>query len=447
MTRARLRRTARWTRLALSAFAILAPLLSACATGPDTGPGAVHVLTAKGTVNPVMARYIDRGIDKAEDEEATAVVIRLDTPGGLLSSMDDIIERILTSDVPVVVYVWPSGGQAASAGTYITYASHVAAMAPGTVIGSATPIQGNGDDIGGDLRDKLIGNSVSKIRGLAELRGRNADWGEKAVRDGISAHSGEALGLNIVEYIADDVPDLLRQIDGTTVSLEAGQVRTLETADAPIAYNGTNFLEDFLNIIADPNIAFLLISLGSLAIFIEFINPGVIFPGVFGVISLLLGFFALSVLPFNWAGVALIMFAFVLFGLEVFIVSHGILGVGGAVSLVLGGILLTSGNDTEFRVDTWVIAAVAAPMLGFAALVIANALRIRNRPAQMGIETVVGRLAVARSALDPQGFVFMDGEYWGAEAEDPPVGAGEKVTITQVKGLKLKVRKLPTEGE
>jgi membrane-bound serine protease (ClpP class) len=419
----------------------------ACAAGPEAEPGAVHVLTADGTVNPVMNRYIDRGIDNAEDEEAGAVVIRLDTPGGLLTSMDDIIERILASRVPVIVYVWPQGGEASSAGTYITYAAHVAAMAPATTIGSATPIQGNGDDIGDDLRDKLIGRSVSKIRNLAEMRGRNADWGEDAVRDGISAHSGEAIDLNIVEYVADDLDDLLEQIDGSEVRLDNGDEVVLATDGAQVTYNNTNFVEDFLNIIADPNIAFLLISLGSLAIFVEFIHPGSIFPGVFGVISLLLGFFALSVLPFNWAGVALIMFAFILFGLEVFVTSHGILGIGGAVSLIFGGILLTSGNDTGFKVDTWVILVVAAPMIGFAALILANAARIRGLPERVGYSTIVGKLAVARSALDPTGFVFMDGEYWGAEVEDGSVQPGEQVKVTQVKGLKLKVRKVAPEGE
>jgi membrane-bound serine protease (ClpP class) len=320
-------------------------------------------------------------------------------------------------------------------------------MAPGTTIGSATPISGSGDDLGDDLRNKLIGNSVSKIRGLAELRGRNADWGEDAVRDGISAHSGEAIELNIVEYIADDLDDLLAQIDGVEVKMDDGRELVLNTEGAEIAYNDTNFIEDFLAVIADPNIAFLLLSLGSLAIFIEIIHPGGIFPGVFGVISLLLGFFALSVLPFNWAGVALIMFAFILFGLEMFITSHGVLGTGGAVSLILGGMLLTSGNPPEFRVDLWVVLAIAAPMIGLAVLVMLNAARIRGLPAQIGIETVVGRTAVARSPLNPAGFVFMDGEYWSAEAENGEVNAGERVLITQIKGLRLKVKKLGSKGE
>ena len=436
MSKARLRRTAKIFRLSLAMFAVFGPLLSlACSSGPDTPPGAIHVLTANDEVGPVMERYLDRGIGQAEDQEAGAVVIRLDTPGGLISSMNDIIKRILDSDVPVVVYVWPSGGQAASAGTYITYASHVAAMAPGTVIGSATPISGNGDDIGDDLRNKLIGNSVSKIRELARLRDRNADWGEEAVRDGISANAGEAIDLNIVEYIADDLQDLLQQIDGAEGALDNGQAFTLHTEGVAVEYNNTNFIEDILGILADPNIAFLLLSLGSLALFIEIIHPGGIFPGTFGVISLLLGFFALSVLPFNWAGVTLIMFAFILFGLEMFVVSHGILGIGGAVALVLGGLLLTSDNPPGFQVSPWLVFSLAAALAAFVVFVVVNMVRIRRMPARVGADTVVGRTAVARSALNPSGFVMLDGEHWQAEAEDGEVQAGEQVVITEISGL------------
>ena len=442
MTSTRRRVYARGTRVVLALFAIIAPLFSAaCSAGPDTEPGAVHVLTTDGDVNPVMVRYIDRGISKAEDEDAAAVVIRLDTPGGLVTSMDDIIERILEAEVPVVVYVWPPGSHAASAGTYITYASHVAAMAPATRIGAATPIQGTGEDLEGDLRNKVINDSVEKIRELAELRGRNADWGEEAVREGASAGASRALELNIVEYIAEDLDDLLSQIDGHEVELQNGEELVLSTADAEVAFNDTNFVEDFLDVLADPNIAFLLLSLGSLAIFIEIIHPGAIFPGVFGVISLLMAFFALSVIPFNWAGVALIMFAFVLFGLELFVTSGGVLGLGGAVALVLGGFLLTSGNPEGFTVSPWVVWGVAIVLGMMVIFAFVNILSIRRKPPTVGVETMVGRQAVARSAIDPQGFVFMDGEYWRAESEGGSIPQGSRVIITELKGLKLKVKR------
>ncbi|RLC56006.1 MAG: nodulation protein NfeD, partial [Chloroflexi bacterium] len=319
MTHYRAKRMRQLRLFLFAAFIVLAAVLLACNSGPDTSPGAVHVLTTDGVVNPVMDRYIDRGIGAAENRDAAAIVIRLDTPGGLLSSMDDIIQNSLASEVPVIVYVSPSGGQAASAGTYITYAAHVAAMSPATVIGSATPISGTGADLEGDLRNKVIENSVEKIRDLAALRDRNADWAEDAVRKGISAPSSEAVGLNIVEYIASDLDDLLQQIDGRAVTLQGGEEVVLETAGAEIAFNNRNFVERFLDVLADPNIAFLLLSLGSLALFIELFNPGSIFPGVFGVIALVMAFFSLSVIPFNWAGVALIMFAFILFGLELFV--------------------------------------------------------------------------------------------------------------------------------
>jgi len=418
----------------------------ACAGGPGGGPGDVHVLTSEGIVNPVMERYIDRGIDAAEDEEASAVVIRLDTPGGLISSMNDIVKRILAARVPVMVYVTPPGGQAASAGTFITMSGHVAAMAPSTRIGAAHPVGGGGEEIEGPLNDKITNDSVALIRSLALRYDRNADWAEDAVRNSVSANDTEALALNVVDYRAPDLNDLLRQADGRQVALEGAREVTLATANADIVYNDRNFIESFLDIIAEPNIAFLLLSLGSLALIIELTHPGAIFPGVFGVISLLLGFFALSVLPFNWAGVALILFAFILFGLELFIVSHGILGIGGAVSLVLGGLLLTSGNPPELQVSRWLVFTMAAALGAFVLFVLVNIIRARRMPAQMGIETVVGRQAVARSPLDPQGFVFLDGEYWSAETEEGSVQPGERVVITEVRGLKLKVKRQPSEG-
>ncbi|HUF53976.1 MAG TPA: nodulation protein NfeD [Dehalococcoidia bacterium] len=430
-----------------AAFTVTAALLFACSAGPDTQPGAVHVLTTDGQVNPVMERYLDRGIDAAEDADAAAVVIRLDTPGGLLSSTDDITKRILEADVPVVIYVWPSGGQAASAGTFITYASHVAAMAPSTVIGAATPISGTGEDLNEDLRNKVVGNAVAKIRGYADLRGRNADWAEEAVRDGVSAQSSEAVEMNIVEYVADNLDDLLSQIDGHEVALEGGRELVLNTADAEVAFNDRTLVERFLEVVADPNIAFLLLSLGSIALFIEILNPGSIFPGVFGVIALLVAFLALSVIPFNWAGVALIMFAFVLFGLEMFVTSGGVLGVGGAISLILGGLVLTHGNEPGLQVSEELVIITAAILGAAVIFVFVNMLRIRGMPAQVGLETVVGRVVTARSALAPRGFVFMDGEMWRAEAEDGDIQAGDRVIITQIKGLKLKVRKPTDEPE
>lgn len=440
-------------RFAAAVVAIaLGGTIFACAGGPDAAPGAVHVLTADGTVNPVMDRYLDRGIDAAEDEQAEAVVIRLDTPGGLLSSTEDIQRRILNAEVPVVVHVWPSGGRAASAGTFITYASHVAAMSPSTRIGAATPVGSGGEDIEGDLGNKVVNDAVANIRGLAEERGRNADWAEDAVREGISANANEALELNVIEYVAQDVDDLLDQIDGRQVELRNGDTVTLATAEAAVVFNDTNFIEDFLNIIADPNIAFILLSLGSLALFIEILNPGGIFPGVFGVIALIIGFLALSVLPFDWAGVALIFFAFVLFGLEIFVTSGGVLGIGGVVSLILGGLILGQSNPPEFggdvHVSPWLVYGLAATLGAMVLFVLGSIIRIRKMPVAVGVETMIGSMGVVRTALDPSGYVHIRGENWAADSETgQDIQSGERVKVVEVKGLRLKVQKVEPEGE
>ena len=427
-------------------FLILGVAGFACGGGPGAPPDAVHVLTADGVVGPVMERYLDRGIDAAEDEQGEAVVIRLDTPGGLISSMNGIVKRILSSEVPVIVYVSPQGGQAASAGTFITMAAHVAAMAPATRLGAATPVGSGGEEIQGPLGDKVTNDAAAQIKALAELRGRNQEWAESAVRDAVSANATEALALNVVDLVANDLDELLNSVDGRDITLYSDREVTLQTADAEVVFNNMSFVERFLDVIADPNISLLLLSLGSLAIFIEIVNPGVIFPGVFGVIALILGFFSLSVLPFNWAGVALIIFAFVLFGLEIFVPSGGILGGGGVVALILGGLLLTSGNPPEFQVSRWLLFGLAAAMGAIVIFVLVNIMRIRMMPAQVGIETFVGHEAVVRSTLDPQGFVFLDGERWTAESEEGTIQEGERVVITEVHGLRLKVRKQEPEG-
>jgi len=427
-------------------FLALGALSFSCSGGPGAPPDSVHVLTADGVVGPVMERYLDRGIGAAEDERATAVVIRLDTPGGLITSMNGIVKRILSSGVPVIVYVSPSGGQAASAGTFITMAAHVSAMAPATRLGAAHPVGSSGEEIQGPLNDKITNDAAAQIRALAKLRGHNEEWAESAVRDSIAANTDEAVALNVVDLEATDLDRLLADIDDREVKLDTGRQVTLQTADAEVVFNDMNFIERFLDLIADPNIALLLLSLGTLALFIELVHPGAIFPGVFGVIALVIGFFALSVLPFNWAGVVLIVFAFILFGLELFVPSGGILGGGGVVALILGGLLLTSGNPPEFQVSRWLVIGLAAAMGTMVLFVLVNILRIRSMPALVGIESAVGRSAVARSVLDPTGFVVIDGEHWSAESEDGTVQPGETVVITEVRGLKLKVKRQPEGG-
>ncbi|MEE8369908.1 MAG: nodulation protein NfeD [Dehalococcoidia bacterium] len=429
-------------RLTIAAVLIILGVVGfACAGGLGAPPDAVHVLTADGVVGPVMERYLDRGIDAAEDEEGAAVVIRLDTPGGLLSSTRDIVQRILGAEIPIAVYVSPPGARAASAGTFITAAANFAVMAPGTNIGAASPVASGGEDVPTTLEKKIEEDTRALIRSIADVRGRNSQALEETVTEARAYTAREAVEKNIVDFVAGDLDELLDSIDGRQVTLGSGREVTLQTANADQVFNNMNFIERFLDLIADPNIALLLLSLGSLAIFIEIVNPGVIFPGVFGVIALLLGFFSLSVIPFNWAGVALIIFAFILFGLEIFVPSGGILGGGGVVALILGGLLLTSGNPPEFQVSRWLLIGLATAMGAMVVFVLVNIVRIRMMPVQVGVETLVGHEAVARSVLDPEGFVFLEGEIWSAESEEGAIQSGERVVITEVQGLRLKVRK------
>ena len=430
-------------RLTIAAvFLVLGVVGFACGGAPGAAPGAVHVLTTDSVVGPVMERYLDRGIDAAEDEDASAVVIRLDTPGGLLSSTRDIVQRILGAEVPLVVYVSPRGARAASAGTFITAAANVAVMAPGTNIGAASPITTGGEDVPTTLEKKIEEDTRALIRSIADVRGRNSEVLEETVTEARSYTAREAVEKNIVDFIADDLDELVESIDGREVTLSSGRQVTIQSADAEVVFNNMSLSERFLDLIADPNIALLLLSLGSLAIFIEIVNPGVIFPGVFGVIAMILGFFSLSVIPFNEAGVALIIFAFVLFGLEIFVPSGGILGAGGAVAFILSGLFfLTSGNPPEFQVDRWLVIGLGAAMGAIVVFVMVNVVRIRRMPAQVGVETMVGHEAVARSVLSPEGLVFLEGETWSAESEEGIIQSGERVVITEVHGLTLKVRK------
>jgi membrane-bound serine protease (ClpP class) len=438
-TRARRRPSA--PRGLLAALLFLIGLAAACAPSIDQRE-AVHVLTYDGTVDPVMARYVDRGIDEAEDTDARAVVLRLDTPGGLVSSMEDIVKRINSSEVPVIVYVWPSGAHAASAGTFITMAGHIAAMAPGTRIGAASPVGPGGEDIEGTLGEKVEEDLAAFLRGIAEERGRNVEWAEDAVRNAVSASSDEAVELGVVDFEAQTLDDVLEQSEGRTVAVgEQGTEVTLRVIDAPVVENNRTFIERFLALLSDPNIAFLLLSLGALGLVFEFAVPGHIFPGVFGAIALVLAFFALGTLPVNWAGVALILLAFVLFGLEVYIAGFGALGIGGIVALILGGLLLTTSGNPEFQVNRWLVIGLSLLLGAFVLSAVSALVRTRRMPAYTGSQALVGRVAVARTALDPEGLVFFEGGRWSATAEDAPVLEGERVTITEVHGLKLRVLK------
>lgn len=411
----------------------------------ETASLRIDVLTVKGTINPVLTDYIGRGIEQAGETGAQAVIIQMDTPGGLDTAMRDIIQSIVNAEVPVVVYVSPAGARAASAGAFITLSAHVAVMAPNTAIGAATPVALGGDGeaaMSDEMKRKILNDAIAYIRDIAETHGRNADWAEKAVREGVSATSQEALRLNVVDMVASDLDTLIAQLNGRQVTLIDGTAVTLNTQGAPINHVKMKLIEDFLYAIADPNIAYLLLSLAMLGIMVEIFNPGLIFPGVVGAISLLLAFFSLGVLPVNWAGVLLIVLAFGLFVGEVLTTAFGLFTVGGVTALVIGSLILFKGGSPLFRVDLWLIATVTVIIAAVFAFVVNRAIRAHRKQASTGREELIGKRAVVKVALDPEGTVFYKGERWAAISEDKgSVEPGEEVIITAVDGLTLHVIK------
>lgn len=405
----------------------------------------VDVLRVKGAITPVLAGYIDRGIELAEEHGATACIIEMDTPGGLDSAMRDIVQHILEADVPVVVYM-PTGARAASAGAFITLAAHVAVMAPATEIGAAHPVAIGEDGMDETMEDKVVNDAVAYIRSIAETRGRNADWAEAAVRESKSSPASEALELGVIDFMAGNMDDLLAQLDGWQVTLLSGEVVTLETEGANINYTGMSSIERFLFAITDPNIAYILLSLGMLGIMLELFSPGTIFPGVVGAICLLLAFYGLGMLPVNYVGIILIVLAFGLFIAEMFTATNGLLSLGGIASLAIGSMVLMT--NPLFRINPVLIAGVVIAITAFFVFVIASVLRTHRTRQQTGRDAMVDKVAVARTSLDPKGRVFVHGELWEATVDEGKVEPGEEVVITKVDGLRLVVtKKNKTGGE
>ena len=433
----------RCMRLALSACAavlVLGAAPSAAKAPPTTDKPVVDVLTMDGAIQPISAQVIVQAIGRSERDKREALVIRLDTPGGLDTAMRDIIKRILVSEVPVVVYVSPAGGRAASAGTFIAYAAHVSAMSPGTSIGAATPVNVGGGDTGKDLARKVRNDAVSYIRSLAAQRGRNADWAEKAVREGGSLPEDEALKLHVVDYVARDLDELLRRIDGRKVTI-AGLTRTLHTKDAVVHEVSATWRQKILGRILDPNIAYILFILGFYGILFELSNPGAILPGIVGGICLLLAFLAFQALPVNLTGLFLILFAMLLFVVDIKVQSHGLLAVGGIVSLVLGSLVLLSGDGGAMRVSLSVIVTVVIATVLFFGFVVGAGFRALRRKPVTGREGLVGERGVALTELGPrEGRIFVHGEYWVAEA-DERIEKGAPVVVDRVDGMRLRVRK------
>ena len=411
----------------------------AAPTAPSDKP-VMDVLTIEGAIQPISAQVIVQAIGRAERDKREALVIRLDTPGGLDTAMRDIIKRILISEVPVVVYVAPAGSRAASAGTFIAYAAHVSAMSPGTSIGAATPVNLGGGDVQKDMKRKVQNDAVSYIRSLATQHGRNADWAEKAVREGGSLPEDEALKLHVVDYVARDLDELSRKMDGRTVTV-AGLARTLHTRDAVRHEMGASWRQKLLGRIIDPNVAYILFILGFYGLLFELSNPGAILPGIVGGICILLAFLAFQALPVNLTGVFLILFAMLLFVVDVKVQSHGLLSVGGVVSLVLGSLILMSGEGGTMRISLSVILTVAVVTMLFFAFVVGAGYRALRRKPLTGREGLVGERGVAVTDLPSgEGRIFVHGAYWAAEA-DERIEKGAPVIVDKVDGLRLRVHK------
>ena len=416
-------------------------ITASIAVEAQAATSTIDVLQVKGTVNPVLVDYIKHGIDHAEDNNAIACIIQLDTPGGLVTSMLDIVEDIVNAQVPVVVYVSPAGGWAASAGVFITMAAHVAAMAPATNIGAAHPVAVGGEaEMSETQEEKILSIIASKAKTIAELQGRNAEWAERAVRESVSATEQEALELNVIDMVAPDLDSLISQLDGRQVTMLDGSVVTLHTQGATVNHVKMSWTEGFLYAIADPNIAYLLLSLAMLGLMVEISNPGLIFPGIVGGICGLLAFYSLGVLPVNYAGVLLIVLAFGLFIAEVFTTTFGLFTAGGITSLVIGSLILFKGGPL-FQVDWRLIGGVAIFVTALLGFVVSRVIRAHRRQASTGREELVGKRAVVKVALAPEGTVFFKGERWTAVSEKGRVEPGEEVIITRVDGLILYVIK------
>ena len=394
-----------------------------------------------GIINPATARFITQSIDQATQQGAQCLIIKLDTPGGLMDSMRMIIKKMLTASIPVIVYVAPSGARAASAGVFITMAAHIAAMAPTTHIGAAHPVNlGEGKE-NKTMSEKIVNDTVSYIKTIAKNRGRNAEWGEKAVRESVSITSEEALKLKVIDFISPDVQDLLARIDGKVIKLEGGITRTLLTKGVQPRSVQMSWRYKILDIISNPTIAYILLMLGIYGVFFELSTPGAILPGVVGGIFLILAFFALQMLPINFAGLALILFAVILFIAEIKVMSHGLLAVGGVVSLLLGSLMLIESPADYMSISLGVIIPAVLVSAGFFIFAVTMAIRARIKKPTTGKEGLVGETGIAATDLSPEGKVSVHGEFWNA-VSDEPVEKGGKVQVIGTKDLKLKVKRI-----
>jgi len=414
----------------------------------DGGEPVIHRIAIDGPISPATVDYVDSAVAGAAEQKAAALIVRLDTPGGLLNSTKTIVQTLLGSTVPVIVYVAPSGASATSAGVFVTMAAHVAAMAKGTTIGAAHPVSGGGQDIAGDMRQKVENYAVSFVESIAEKRGRNVEWAEKAVRESVSITESEALNLEVVDVVADDVASLLAQIEGREVDLAGQRVRlsfAAEDGRAPrIVDVPMTFRQRVLSVVADPNIAYLLMMAGILGLYMEFSNPGAIFPGVAGVICLLLALLAAQVLPINSIAVLLLIVGFAFLAAEAFLPSFGVLGFGGIVAITLGSLFLYT-PDSQLFVDRSLITTTVLVFTAVAVAILVTVVRDRRRRPATGAEGLVGELGTTISPVHKQGKIRVHGEIWNATSEHP-IEQGRSVRVVRVDGLNLSVE-ARQEGE
>ncbi len=438
-------------RFGLALLAIF--LLAGLPAMARPGEGPVIVAEVRGVINPLTARYLDRTLRLADQRAARALVLVLDTPGGLESAMREMVQALLEAPLPTVVYVAPRGARATSAGLFITLAADVAAMAPATHIGAAHPVPLVGEgETSETMEEKMTSDAAALVRSVAAERGRNAEWAERAVRENLSVTADEALKQGVIDLIAHDLDDLLRQLDGRSVTAAWGTV-VLRTANALVERHPMNLIERFMHIISDPNIAYLLLSIGTLCLMAELSNPGLSVAGVASVVCFILAFMALGSLPVNWAGVALLALAVVLFAVGLFTETEAIVTVAGLVPFILGSLLLfspftpTSPAAPSLRVSPWLIGLMSLGILAFSFLVLRAVIAANRLPPQSGAERLVGRCGVATTDLMPDGQVRVELEDWSAVAVEEGIRAGEPVQVVGVAGVRLRVARIETVEE
>ena len=440
--------------------------------GDASAASRVAVVPLTGAIGPASANFVGQALARASEEGAELIVLRLDTPGGLDRSMRQIIQDILASPVPVAVFVAPSGARAASAGTYILYASHIAAMAPGTNLGAATPVNlaapdsmpsarpKGADDTGKDTRDKSaaqpsgdehtamdrkqVNDAAAYLRSLAQLRGRNAEWAERAVREAVSLSATEALAQKVIDLTATDVPDLLARLDGRVVTTAAG-ARTLATAGASVTIIEPDWRTRFLAVVTDPSVALMLLMAGVYGLLFEFWSPGMALPGVLGAICLVLGLFALQMLPVNYAGLGLVLLGLTFMATEVFLPAYGSLGVGGLIAFIIGAVMLIDTDQPGFAIPFGLIVALGVLTLLFVIFVGAFALKARRRPLVSGDNELVGTIGIVLDDGDRQGWATVRGEQWQVTST-APLKRGQQVRVTARNDLMLSVTPIAEPG-